>query len=100
MKIKRLIITIAVLIIISLFMMGATGGCQDTESMKRAAKTQESENNGGLKRVLTIYSYDGKKIKTYEGKFDIEYTEGGKILFDLDGKRHIIYNAVAVCDEK
>ncbi len=42
----------------------------------------------------------GKPIKTYSGRFDIESGEGDKILFDLNRKRTIIYNATVIVEEK
>lgn len=54
----------------------------------------------GLNRTLEVYTHDGKLIKKYEGTFDLEWGDGGKIKFDLDGKRHIIYNAIVITDEK
>lgn len=71
----------------------------DTESSKRAVKDMESSKNG-LNRILTVYSADGKEIKSWEGKFDIEISEDGKVKFDLNDKRVIIYNAPVVCEEK
>ncbi|WP_010503310.1 hypothetical protein [Paenibacillus elgii] len=77
------------------------------ESMDRAVKTWNSEQNGGLERIMKVYSYQGQLLATYEGKFDIQSnndqnggTTGSKILFDLNGKRHIIYNAIVIVDEK
>jgi hypothetical protein len=71
-------------------------GQQVTE---RSKKDQESANNG-LNRTLEVYSHDGKLIKKYEGTFDLEWGDGGKVKFDLEGKRHIIYNAIVITDEK
>ncbi|WP_253956827.1 DUF5052 domain-containing protein [Paenibacillus oleatilyticus] len=77
------------------------------ESMDRAVKTWNAEQNGGLDRIMKVYSYQGQLLATYEGKFDIQSntdqnggTTGSKILFDLNGKRHIIYNAIVIVDEK
>jgi hypothetical protein len=55
---------------------------------------------GGLNRTVTVYSYDGKQIAQYSGKFDIETNDyGTKVLFDKNGKRTIIYNAVVITQE-
>lgn len=43
--------------------------------------------------------YDGNLLKTYEGKCDIEENDSNKVLFDIDGKRVIIYNAVVIAEE-
>lgn len=93
---KKLITGLLILGIVALFT-----GCEESESYKRHQKTIESEYNGGLNRIVTVYANDGKVIKTYEGKFDIEDTEAGnKVLFDSDGKRVILYNATVVVEEK
>ncbi|MCP1306499.1 DUF5052 domain-containing protein [Paenibacillus tyrfis] len=77
------------------------------ESRDRPVKTWSSEQNGGLERTMKVYSHQGQLLATYEGKFDIQSntdqnggTTGSKILFDLNGKRHIIYNAIVIVDEK
>ena len=80
-------------------------GC-DTASMERYTKDSESNLNGGLSRTLKVYSQTGELIKAYEigraydGKFDIDpNTVDGKVKFDLNGKRTIIYNALVIVDE-
>ncbi|MNG08399.1 hypothetical protein D3C84_917540 [compost metagenome] len=78
-------------------------GCGDvSESQKRYAKDQQSEWGGGLQRKLTVYSSTGEPIAQYEGKFDIdsETADGGKVKFDLGGKRVIIYNATVITEEQ
>ena len=47
---------------------------------------------GDLNKTITVYTADGKKLATYEGKIDIENNGGGYIKFDLNGKRYIYYN--------
>jgi hypothetical protein len=67
----------------------------------RFNKTVQSDANGGLDRIVTIYSTDGTVIKDYEGKIDVEDTEyGNKVLFDLNGKRVIWYNATVSIEEQ
>lgn len=66
------------------------GGCA---SWARSCKTCQSEMSGGLERTVNVYSYDGKLIASYTGRIDVEDNES-KVLFDLDGKRYIYYNAV------
>lgn len=93
---KIIIILIMFVIIIASFIFSyftATG--------KRHLKDIVSNTSGGLDRVVTVYDYFGNKIKTYEGKIDIEdYKEGNKIKFDLNGKRIIIYNSPVIIEEK
>lgn len=87
-----LILTIAILT--SLFI----SGC---ESCSRNMKTINSDLTGGLNRRIEVYDYNGKLIKTYEGRVDIGGSpEGsGEILFDLDGKRTIINGGIVIIDE-
>lgn len=74
--------------------------CGCGESWERTKKDWDSNYNGGLKRSISVYSYDGNLLKTYEGKCDIEENDSNKVLFDIDGKRVIIYNAVVIAEEK
>ncbi len=73
-------------------------GCSET--FQRDVKTAVSEYTGGLKRTAKVYASDGSVIAQYEGKFDVQSSEyGNKILFDVDGKRVIIYNAIVIVEE-
>ena len=56
--------------------------------------------NGGLDRILNVYTIDGKLIATYEGKIDIDDNSNGSIMFDLNGKRYVYYNAIIEVIEK
>ena len=77
----------------------ALAGC--SEGFQRDVKTAVSEYTGGLKRVATVYAADGSVIARYEGKFDVQSSEyGNKVLFDVDGRRIIIYNATVVIEER
>ncbi len=70
------------------------------ESLQRSMKTFSSEYGGGLNRVVSVYANDGTLLRTYKGNLDIESTEyGNKVLFDLNGKRVIIYNATVIVEE-
>ena len=62
-----------------------------TEKGKRALKTQDSNLNGGIERVVTVYDINGNEIQQYQGQFDIEYTDERILFDDEDGNRHIIY---------
>lgn len=67
----------------------------------RYVKSFDSNVSGGLERTVEVYDYNGQLIKEYEGKIDIkEDGEAGKTLFDLNGKRSIIKNAIVIIDEK
>lgn len=63
-----------------------------TVSQQRELKTFQSNWNGGLDRIVTVYNFDGTVHATFEGKIDIQSSEGGKVLFDFEGKRYIYYN--------
>ena len=80
------------------FMLVVMTGC--TESFQREVKTVVSEYTGGLDRTAKVYSGSGELIASYEGKFDVQSSEyGNKVLFDIDGKRVIIYNATVIIEE-
>ena len=69
-------------------------------SLERGIKDVTSDLSGGLNRTVEVYDYSGNLLKTYEGKLDVQYTEtGGKVLFDMDGKRTAIYNAIVIVEE-
>lgn len=69
-------------------------------STQRTIKDIQSEYTGGLNRTLNVYSYDGKKIASYEGKIDIAENLSGTVKFQLKGKRYIYYNALVEVIEK
>lgn len=70
-----------------------------TASCSRWGKDVTSNWSGGLERVINVYSMDGKLIASHEGKVDIEDRENS-ILFDMDGKRYVYYNAIIEVIEK
>lgn len=74
-------------------------GIYNTESVQREIKTLSSDLNGGLNRTLTVYDYTGNEIKSYTGKFDISNNDQGVIRFDINGKRHLVYNGIVIVDE-
>jgi hypothetical protein len=89
------------LIIGSVLLSAGVLGLTGCESWNRTVKNISSDAGGGLKRTVNVYSQDGKLITKYTGKIDIKDTEyGNKILFDLNGKRVVIYNAIVVSEEK
>lgn len=88
MKKLKYIVMIALLIVM----------CTGCESWEREKKSWSSEMNG-LNRVVNVYSYNGDLIATYEGKIDLEENEN-KVLFDLNGKRYVYYNAFVEVIEK
>ncbi len=74
----------------------------NTESGKRAMKTQESNFNSGIERVVKVYDMNGGLIAEYSGKFDVDYDNDRIIFDDENGKRHIIYypTGTVIIDEE
>ena len=56
----------------------------------------------GLNRTVYVYSTEnGELLHQYEGKIRVQPSEiQGKVLFEVDGKRVIIHNAIVVIEEK
>ncbi|WP_302318734.1 hypothetical protein [Holdemanella biformis] len=52
----------------------------------------KSDSNGGLDRIINVYTADGKVLASYEGRIDIKSLTSGAVKFDYDGKRYIYYN--------
>lgn len=101
MKSKGKVITITVLAIILFIIVGSVIWYFNTGVGGRAFKTWISNNSGGLNRTVQVYDQGGHLIKEYEGKIDVQDTEyGNKILFELNGKRTIIYNGTVIIQEK
>lgn len=76
-------------IAISLVTMSQLTGCA---SCGRAWVDLKSDVGGGLNRTINVYTANGDLIAQYEGKIDLEMTEGGYVKFDYQGKRYIYYN--------
>ncbi|SDS91342.1 hypothetical protein SAMN05444162_2588 [Paenibacillaceae bacterium GAS479] len=92
-------------ITVMLVLLAVIGGCTawyfTTEQGERKIKSWKSNNAGGLERTVKVYDQNGKLLEEYEGRIDIQDTEyGNKILFDLNGKRVVIYNATVIIEEK
>ena len=63
----------------------------NTASGKRAFKSQESDFNYGIERSVEVYDATGNLLKTYSGKFDVDYDDNRIIFDDENNKRHVIY---------
>lgn len=95
MKNNKFKLMIAIIIAtISIFYLS---GCA---SMERLGKDLTSDLEGGLDRIVTVYTADGEILKQYEGKIDFESTEGGIVKFDFKGKRYMYYNCYVEAIEK
>lgn len=91
---------------VTLFIVAAVWGgllwyFNNTESGKRALKTQKSELNGGITREVKVYDMEGDLVQSYKGKFDVDYDNDRIIFDDENGLRHIIYypTGTVVIDE-
>ncbi len=88
---RKLILAIILLV----FLAAAIFFLMNSTSVGRAFKSCQSDMTGGLYREVNVYTPTGELIAHYEGKIDIEENEtGGKVLFDMDGKRYIYYNCL------
>lgn len=88
-------------LIVAALIIGSIVWYFNTASGQRTLKNMKSNNSGGMERIVKVYSGDGELIEQYEGKIDIQDTEyGNKVLFDINGKRVVIYNATVVIEEK
>lgn len=69
-------------------------------SMERFTKSVVSDTTGGLDRHVIAYTHTGEVLGEWEGKIDIqENSNGTKVLFGLNGKRIVLYNATVIVEE-
>lgn len=72
-------------------------GCTALDS---AVKDFESDTKG-LEREVVVYTNAGDEIGRYEGNVRVSPSEyGGKVIFELDGKRYAFYGATVSVIEK
>ena len=72
-----------------------------SESQQREIKSSKSNWTGGLNRTITVYDYNGQKIKSWSGQFDVKETDRNSVYFDTaDGKRVIISGGIIINEEK
>lgn len=71
-------------------------GCS---SCSRSLKSLSSDIDGGLNRTVTVCDYNGGKIKSWSGKFDVSESENEVYFDDSDGKRVIIHGGIVVNEE-
>ena len=93
---KKKIIKVMFIALVT-FTLVAFTGCA---SLQRGCKDCASDVNGGLERIIKVYTMDGTLMATYEGKFDMATREDGSIEFEYNGKRIIYYNAIVEIIEK
>lgn len=80
---------------ICMLLIGSLCGCA---GFQRSMKSIGSNITGGLDRTVTVYSYDGKKLGEWSGKFDVSSSEQ-ETFFDIDGKRVILQNGIIINEE-
>lgn len=68
-------------------------------SCSREMKSISSDVNGGLERTVTLYDYNGKEIKSWHGKFDIESNDQEIFFDDEQGRRVIIQGGIVMSEE-
>lgn len=98
---KMLCVGVSLVVILSTFV-GMLFYYNATASGKRAFKSQKSELENGIERVVTVYDMEGDVIKVYDGKFDVTYDDDRILFDDEQGKRHVIYypTGTVTVDEK
>ena len=88
----RKLIVVSLLIASVLF-----AGC--TGEQKRGIKSIKSNWTGGLKRVVTLYDYNGKIVQRWQGNIDMSNSEK-ETDFILNGnKRVVIHGGITVIEE-
>jgi hypothetical protein len=93
---KKSVVLKVVVLVVAVIMLCI--GLTNCSSCDRMAKSWDSEF-GGLNRIVNVYDYEGDLIATHEGQIDVEENDS-KVLFDLNGKRYVYYNAVVEVIEK
>ncbi len=66
---------------------------------KREIKSFKSDHDGGLNRTVTVYDYNGKVIKSWNGKFDVSESTLEVWFDDENGKRVIIHGGIVINQE-
>lgn len=74
-------------------------GLYGCSSCSRGVKSIRSDVSGGLERTVTLYDYNGKDIKSWHGKFDIESNDQEIFFDDEQGKRVIIQGGIVMSEE-
>ena len=82
---KKIVLVVIVLALV-------IGSMTGRASLSRVVTDVKSDVGGGLQRTITVYTADGEVIAKYEGKIDIQESDGGYVKFDYNGKRYIYYN--------
>lgn len=70
----------------------------NSASFQRGLKSIKSNYSDGLDRTVTVYDYNGDKIKSWNGRFDVSSSEN-EVYFDIDNKRVIIHGGIVINEE-
>lgn len=93
---NKTIKTIIVSVILICILMLVCTGCA---SWQRVTKSIKSDMGNGLNRTVTVYDYNGKKIDSWSGKFDVSASENEVYFDDANGKRVIIHGGIVINEE-
>ena len=84
-------------LILLLVLLTLTTGCA---SRSRALKETKRDLQGGIPRVIYVHDYTGNLLYKYEGQIEIiAASTNGRIVFEVDNKRIILYNAIVITEE-
>lgn len=89
---KKYIVIIAIVAVLIL-------ACTGCASWQREIKSIKSDMGNGLNRTVTVYDYNGKKIDSWSGKFDVSASENEVYFDDANGKRVIIHGGIVINEE-
>lgn len=89
---KKYIVIIAIVAVLILV-------CTGCASWQREIKSIKSDMGNGLNRTVTVYDYNGKKIDSWSGKFDVSASENEVYFDDANGKRVIIHGGIVINEE-
>ena len=89
---KKYIVIIAMVAVLIL-------ACTGCASWQREIKSIKSDMGNGLNRTVTVYDYNGKKIQSWTGKFDVSASENEVYFDDSNGKRVIIHGGIVINEE-
>lgn len=92
---KKVLIKIVVVValVIAMFVGTSCASCD------RMMKSCQSDIAGGMNRRVIVYDYQGNVLATYEGLIDLSTEADNCVLFHIDGKRIVWYNAIVSIEE-
>ena len=82
-----------ILVCVCIFAMSSCGSC------KRFVKDTTTNINAGTERTATLYDYNGKVIKRWEGHIDMSESRTETYLL-IGEKRVVIHGGITVVEDK